>query len=411
MTNIRAFKPNIVKETASTKVVSPAYDSMSNEERRDFRIDNPENYINVMQTIDDSIKEKGLSEDEILKENRQELDRLLSSGAYRKCDKDSLFVYELSVDGHSQIGIVAEIPVTEYQTGQIRKHEETRKEHEERLSKYLDVVGASSSPICLAYECSSTINSIVEEIIQMTPELDFSLSDELNQRIWRVDDPNTINALHKSFLHIDATYLTDGHHRAASTVRHAASRRSTSDVAGPWDHLLVALLPSDQLRVLPYNRCVRDLGGRTAECILDSLKAEFLIEEVSDDRIDTLPSKANQFLMIMGKSNILLTLPDQIVHKSPVKNLDVSLLQDLILAPMLGITDVRGDPRLDYVTGDSGVKGLRQRCHDDGWALGFACFPTSLPELMAVANAKEAMPPKSTCFDPKPRAGIFVRLS
>ncbi len=410
MTYIRAFKPYVVEEKRSTSVVSPAYDSMSSDERRDYRISNPDNYINVMQTIDDSIQEKELSEDQILRENAENLQHLLSDGAYRKFENDSLFVYELSIEGHSQIGIVAEIPVSEYQVGQIRKHEETRKEHEERLSKYLNVVGASSSPICLAYEGSPIINSIVGDVVKTSPILDFPLPDGVHQRLWRIDDINLVNNLHEAFMEVDATYLTDGHHRAASTLRHATDRRSSDNESGPWDYLLAALFPSDQLRVLPYNRCVRDLWDNTPQTFLDSLQSNFTVEEVPEIHANALPCKSNQFLMLMEGKYILLTLREPTINDSPVKNLDVSLLQDLILSPLLGIKDVRGDPRLDYVTGDSGIAGLRQRC-SEGWALGFACFPTSLAQLMAVADAEEAMPPKSTCFDPKPRSGIFVRLS
>jgi uncharacterized protein (DUF1015 family) len=410
VTQIRAFRPYVVAPQHAIAVVSPAYDSMSPAQRRIFCETHPKNYINTMQAADDFPISERPTEAQVLEGNARQLQAMLKNGSYRDSDTDAVFIYQLSIDGHTQTGVVAEIPVGEYQNGSIRRHEETRKEHEERLSRYLDIVGASSSPICLAYAGSTEIDAIVESVTQGDPVLDFVLPDGVCQRLWRVTDASQCDGLCQAFSGMGATYLTDGHHRAASTLRHAASRRATGKTDGPWDYLLVALFPADQLRVLAFNRCVRDLGGRTTTNLLTELAKDFVVEPISDDHAAEFPAQRGQFLMLLDGQTILLTLRRPVLDKSPMRNLDVSILQERILEPLLGISDVRGDPRLDYVTGDSGLEGLRARC-SEGWQLGFACFPTSLTELMAVADASEVMPPKSTCFDPKPRSGIFVRMS
>ncbi len=409
MTQIRAFQPHLVTPGHAGVVVGPAYDSMSPDERRGFREAHPHNYINVMRSVDDFPLGERPPEEQLLKENADQLQQLLASGAYARCGQEAIFVYQLTIDGHSQTGIVAEIPVSEYRDGLVRKHEETRKEHEARLGHYLDTVGATSSPICLAYEGTDTIDAIVDDLIDSEPMLDFPLPDGVRQRLWQVSDSSVLDALEQAFTRIKYTYLTDGHHRAASTLHHAASRHAQGKGSGPWDYLLTVLFPASQLRVLPFNRCVRDLGGLTPGTFLERLEPHFMVETTSADQA-TLPARRGQFLILMDGQAVTITRRAAVQDPSPVRNLDVSVLQDQVLAPVLGIHDARKDPRLDYVTGDSGIDGLLQRCRE-GWQLGIACFPTSMNELMAVANAGEVMPPKSTCFDPKPRSGLFVRMS
>ncbi|MBT6071466.1 MAG: DUF1015 domain-containing protein, partial [Proteobacteria bacterium] len=335
--------------------------------------------------------------------------KLHDSGAFTLCKKEGVFVYQVEIDGHTQTGIVAEIPIKEYGTGVVRKHEETRKEHELRLVSYLNDVGASSSPVCLAYKSRVEINSVVDKVFLDDPLLDFDLPDGLRQKLWQITDADTLAQLREGFSNVAATYLTDGHHRAASTLRYAADCHAKGKGDGPWDYLLVVMFPAEQLRVLPFNRCVRDLGSITEDQLLDQIKTHFLLEPVPAKE-SSLPQRRGEFLMLVDDHAYQLTRRTDSESSSPVKSLDVSFLQDYLLAPILGIQDARGDPRLDYVTGDSGLAGLIQRSQQ-GWRLGFACYPTSMEELMAVADAGEVMPPKSTCFDPKPRSGLFLKMS
>ena len=409
MTEIRAFKPYLVSAGAATTVVSPAYDSMSSSERLSYRQTHPQNYINVMRTTDDFPEGERPSESRITAENIEELQKLHDSGAFTLCKKEGVFVYQVEIDGHTQTGIVAEIPIKEYGTGVVRKHEETRKEHELRLVSYLNDVGASSSPVCLAYKSRVDIDGVVDKVFLDDPLLDFDLPDGLRQKLWQITDADTLAQLREGFSNVAATYLTDGHHRAASTLRYAADCHAKGKGDGPWDYLLVVMFPAEQLRVLPFNRCVRDLGSITEDQLLDQIKTHFLLEPVPAKE-SSLPQRRGEFLMLVDDHAYQLTRRTDSESSSPVKSLDVSFLQDYLLAPILGIQDARGDPRLDYMTGDSGLAGLIQRSQQ-GWRLGFACYPTSMEELMAVADAGEVMPPKSTCFDPKPRSGLFLKMS
>jgi uncharacterized protein (DUF1015 family) len=362
-----------------------------------------------MRTTDDFPEGERPSESRITAENIEALQKLRDSGAFTLCKEEGVFVYQVEIDGHRQTGIVAEIPIKEYETGVVRKHEETRKEHELRLVSYLTDVGASSSPVCLAYKSRVDIDSVVDKVFSDEPLLDFDLPDGLRQKLWQITDAETLAQLREGFGNVSATYLTDGHHRAASTLRYAAGCHEKGKGNGPWDYLLVVMFPAEQLRVLPFNRCVRDLGSITEEQLLDQIKTHFLVEPVPATE-SSLPQRRGEFLMLVDDQAYQLTRQTDPKSLSPVKNLDVSFLQDYLLSPILGIQDARGDPRLDYVTGDSGLAGLIQRSRQ-GWRLGFACYPTSMEELMAVADAGEVMPPKSTCFDPKPRSGLFLKMS
>jgi len=360
MTDIHAFSPFVVTAADAPAVVSPAYDSMSSDERLQFRQAHPRNYINVMRTTDDFPKGQRPTEEEVTAENIEQLNALRASGAFAPSSTDALFVYELEIDGHRQTGIVTEIPIHEYGDGSVRKHEETRKEHELRLVSYLKEVGASSSPVCLAYDGRVGIDTLVKAATQSEPFLDFVLPDGIHQKLWQITDEDTIASLKAEFAQVHATYLTDGHHRAASTLRHAVGCHAEGRGAGPWDFLLVVLFPANQLRVLPFNRCVRDMGELTTDQMLKRISEHFVVESIElSER--SLPSKHGEFLMLEGNQAYRLTRRFDDPSGSPVRDLDVSYLQDHLLAPILGINDARGDARLDYVTGDLGLAGLQQR--------------------------------------------------
>ena len=298
MTEIHAFKPYLVSAAAATTVVSPAYDSMSSSERLSYRQAHPENYINVMRTTDDFPEGERPSESQITAENIEELQKLRDSGAFTLCKEEGVFVYQVEIDGHRQTGIVAEIPIEEYGTGVVRKHEETRKEHELRLVSYLNDVGASSSPVCLAYKSRVDIDNLVNKVFLDEPLLDFDLPDGLRQKLWQITDAETLAQLREGFSEVSATYLTDGHHRAASTLRYAAGCHEKGKGDGPWDYLLVVMFPAEQLRVLPFNRCVRDLGSITEHQLLDQIKTHFFLEPVPAME-SSLPQRRGEFLMLV----------------------------------------------------------------------------------------------------------------
>ena len=387
-------------------MVAPAYDSMAPVERSAYIKANPSNFIKTMRTPEDYFELEKPSLEMVLDHNSNEVQKMLEDSSFEIQQQEALYIYRLHAGDHVQTAVIAEVPVTEYQQGRIHRHEHTRSEHENRLTQYLQQVGVSSSPICLAYQDDARIDETVELITQGEPLLDFSLDDGVRQSIWEVIDTEQIDSLRTKFLGIGAAYLTDGHHRMAASVRHAANRTSN----GPWNNFLAALFPATQLRILSFNRCVRDLNGLSVEQMIDRLASNFTVDQISDNWETVLPSRSGEFTLLVENRLFRLQVRSARIPDDPVDRLDVSLLQNLFLGPVLGSGDDRSDPRLDFVTGDRGLNGLRQRA-EEGWQAGIACYPTSMTDLMSIADQGLVMPPKSTCFDPKARSGIFLRFS
>lgn len=411
MTRIRAFDGHLVKSSRLQDVVSPAYDSLTSLERHEFGLSHPHNYINAMRSFDEYPECEQPNQDEILRINLAHLRTMLEQGDFEKLDQPSIFIYCQTVDGHQQTAVICEIPIDHYDKGAVRRHEHTRSDKEDLLVGYLDVVGASSSPVCLTYHAVREIDDLIDSLTDSAPMFDFCAHDEVRQILWQVTEPSAIEKFAGLFSTIPRTYLTDGHHRFAAGSRFADKRRRQNPDYNSEDHfnyVLVALFPSNQLRILPYNRCVKDLNGLTEEAFMTALSESFEIEQT--DAVSAEPTGRHKFGMCLGGEWYSLTLkPLPNLESDPVRALDVSVLQDLILSPVLGIRDVRSDARLDYVAGDTGMEGLERRCRS-GWVVAFALYPTSIEELMQIADLGEVMPPKSTYFDPKMRSGLFLRL-
>ena len=411
MTQIRPFRPYLVSADRAGVVVAPAYDSMLPAERAAFSSKNPSNFINTMRVEEEFPKSARPSAETLLQRNRATVQGLLDDGSFRQFEEDAVYVYRLQTEDHVQTGVVAEVPVDEYQSGRIRRHAHTRPDHEDRLTRYLEVVGLSSSPVCLAYADNPSISAKLSEITSRVPELDFLLDDGVRQWVWRVTDKGEIQSLQNRFSSVSSAYLTDGHHRTAASSRYFSRQAGEADDhgSGSWKYFLAALFPAGELRILAFNRCIRDLNGLSLQRLVDSISEHFAVEALADPQKAGLPQSPGEFMMLVGESVYRLRVRPESVPEDPVLKLDVSLLQNLILEPLLGITNSRSDARLDYVTGNSGLEGLRQRL-SEGWQVAFACFPTSMVDLMAVADLGRVMPAKSTCFDPKVRSGIFLRF-
>ena len=409
MPRIRAFDGYLVDPAHAVEVVSPAYDAVSPQMRREFADAHPRNYINTMRLLADFPADAQPTVDELLAYNKANLDALLSGGAFNRIEKPCLFIYQLATDTHCQTGVVCEVSVDEYAHGRLRKHENTRSDKEDLLALYQRVVGVSSSPICLAHAHDDGVERALAELTAAPPALDFVSGDGVAQRVWRIDDAAAQRRLQDLFARIDTTYLTDGHHRAAAGWRYARMRRESGTNRGdePYNQLLVALFSARQLNLLPFHRAVADLNGLSEMQLVDALQRDFEVQAVAGESF--APSRHGEFGMLVGDRWYRLRMREGLIDADdPADSLDVSILQHHILAPLLGIADMRSDPRLDYVSGVSGNDGLRRKCAD-GWAVCFACFATSIDQLMKVADAGGLMPPKSTYFDPKARSGIFIR--
>ena len=413
MPTIKKFDGYLVNPTKAKRVITPAYDGMRPSERREFAGKHPYNYVNVMRTLEE-FDGDGPTLEEILAFNLSNLNRLLQDGSFLKTETPAYYLYSLKQGNHEQTGVIAEIPVSDYVSGRLKKHEDTQLVKENMLTRYHEAVGVTSSPICVAYPDRDDLSVAIERAKNNAPYLNLSTWDEVIQTVWRVDDAHISAEMERIFDEIEFTYLTDGHHRCASGARYseiANSRPSDEKQNVNSNYLLVALFPQSHMRIFSYFRCIRDLNGMSSTDLVSAIRsAGFQIDSISIKDADRLlPERTAEITMIVEQSAYRIRIPCQMIDaNNPVASLDVSILQDRILAAVLGIQDARSDSRLSYMPGVEGISGLISRCRG-GWPVGFACVDTKIEEVIGVADAGEVMPPKSTWFDPKLRAGIFLR--
>lgn len=344
---------------------------------------------------------------------RELLDNALSEGNFIMEETECYYIYELTMDGRSQTGIVACSDVDDYVNNIIKKHENTREEKELDRIRHVDATNAHTGPIFLAYRSQAEINGIVERWKQREHLYDFISQDGIRHRVWRIDNRDVIARLCSLFGQIPCTYIADGHHRCASAVKVGLNRRKTQpDYTGreEFNRFLSVLFPDDQLAILPYNRVVKDLNGYDEHAFLKAVsRAGFTVSCQEKEAVS--PSEKGSFGMFLSGKWYLLKAQKQLLSTDPVEGLDVSLLQNHLLGPVLGIQDPRTDKRIDFVGGIRGLKELERRTSQD-MKVAFSLYPTSIQELFQVADAGLLMPPKSTWFEPKLRSGLFIhRLS
>ncbi len=344
---------------------------------------------------------------------------MVGEGDFIQDDAPCYYVYELTMDGRSQTGIAACASIDDYVGGVIKKHENTRADKEVDRINHVDVCDAQTGPIFLAYRANETIRAIVNHTKSTEPEYDFTSPDGVTHRVWVISGEGDIAALHDAFVGIDGIYIADGHHRAASAVKVGFKRRAEHpDYNGSeeFNYFLCVLFPDEELKIMDYNRVVRDLNGLTSEEFLAKVKDIFDVEPMdcgaenacaSQTADPRKPTEKGAFSMYLDGQWYLCRIRKADRTDDPVAGLDVSLLQNLLLSPVLGISDPKTDPRIDFVGGIRGMDELERRCHADA-AVAFAMYPTSISELFAVADAGLLMPPKSTWFEPKLRSGLFI---
>lgn len=341
------------------------------------------------------------------------LDTMISEGSFIAEDAPCYYLYELTMDGRSQTGIVACSDVDDYQNQLIKKHENTREDKELDRIRHVDVTDAHTGPIFLVYRSVQEINEIVALCKKESALYDFTSSDNITHRVWRISDRPIITKLQEIFAQIPCTYIADGHHRCASAVKVGLNRRKAlPDYTGKeeFNRFLSVLFPDDQLYIMPYNRVVKDLNGLSKEDFLSAVEsAGFSVEYKGEEQVS--PDKKGCFGMYFSGGWYLLTARETLLSSDPVKGLDVSILQDNLLGPLLNINDPRTDKRIDFVGGIRGLNELERRVSSD-MTVAFSMYATSISELLSVADAGLLMPPKSTWFEPKLRSGLFIhRLS
>ncbi|MCI8466301.1 MAG: DUF1015 domain-containing protein [Lachnospiraceae bacterium] len=338
---------------------------------------------------------------------RKLLDEMREDGIFVQEKAPCYYVYELTMDGRVQTGIVACSSIDDYAGGVIKKHENTRAEKEEDRVCHVDVCDAQTGPIFLAYRARADINALVTEVKKEPRLYDFVAPDGVRHAVWKIDGAEQVRALEEAFTRVPDIYIADGHHRAASAVRVGFKRREEHpDYKGdePYNYFLSVLFPDEELMIMDYNRVVKDLNGLTEEAFLERISTDFEVQKVGSEPVR--PGRKGEFGMFLSDCWYLLTAKRS-PSGDPVADLDVSVLQDVLLGPVLGIGDPRTDERIDFIGGIRGLSELSSRCHRD-MKVAFSMYPTSIGELFQVADTSRLMPPKSTWFEPKLRSGIFI---
>ena len=408
MATIKAFRAIRPMPDKAADVAALPYDVYNRAEAREAVAGKPDSFLRVDRpetTMDPDID---LYDPAVYQQAKKNLDRLIDDHTLIQDDQKQFYLYELKMGDQVQTGLVACTSVDEYLNGTIKKHELTRSEKEQDRIHHVDVCDANTGPIFLTYRHREEIDRRVKAIQEKEPVYAFTAEDGIRHRVWCVDDVRDIDGFVSDFGSVSALYIADGHHRAASAVKVAQMRRDahpgyTGDE--PFNYFLSVIFPDNQLAILDYNRVVKDLNGLTPEAFLDAVAKKCDVNKVKHAY---KPDRKGTFGMFLDDQWYALTIHDELVHSDdPVQSLDVSLLQEEVLSPILGIGDPRTDNRIDFVGGIRGLKELERRVHTD-MTVAFSMYPTSINELMAIADAGLLMPPKSTWFEPKLRSGLFM---
>lgn len=408
MSDIRPFRGFRPHTDHVRDVASPPYDVLNSEEARGMARNNPLSFLRVVKAEIDFEPGADLYGDAIYLRSAENLQRLIRDRVLLREDADAFYVYQLSMGVHVQRGLVCGTSVQEYEDGLIKKHEFTRREKEDDRARHVETLMANAGPVLLTYRARPEIDALVSRICEAAPVYDFTADDGIGHTIWVVAEPGMVAQLRSAFERVEALYVADGHHRSASAFRVRNNLRAknpghTGDEL--YNHFLAVVFPDAQLRIMAYNRVVKDLNGLTKEALLGAIAERFDVAPADTAE----PPAPKQFGMFLDGSWYRLTAkPGTFPAGDPVKSLDVAILQDNLLAPVLRVEDPRIDERIDFVGGIRGSKELERRCAED-MEIGFAMYPTGVGQLIAIADAGEVMPPKSTWFEPKLRSGLVVR--
>ena len=408
MAVIRKFKAIRPTSEMAEAVAALPYDVVNSEEAREMTKDKPYSFLHVDKAEIDLPVDTDIYSPQVYAKAKENLDKLVSDGILVQDNKPMLYVYELTMDGISQTGLVACTSIDEYLNGIIKKHELTREDKEQDRIRHVDICNANTGPIFLAYRTVDEISAIIENVKKNAPVYDFTAEDGIKHRAWVIDNDETANKLIELFKAVPNLYIADGHHRNASAAKVGLKRRAEHpDYTGDeeFNYYLAVIFPSDQLKIMDYNRVVKDLNGMTSEEFMNKLAEKFDIHEAEGK---AKPEKQYDFGMYLDKKWYMLTARENLRVNDAVAGLDVSILQDNVLIPILGIGDIRTDKRIDFVGGIRGLGELERRVDSGEMKVAFAMYPTSIDQLMTIADENKIMPPKSTWFEPKLRSGLFI---
>lgn len=408
MADIRPFRAFRPAPGLERKIAALPYDVYNREEACEVVKENPYSFL----AIDRAETQFGMDVDtyapQVYEKARTMLQEQIGEGRFVQEETPCYYLYEQTMDGRAQTGIVACASIDDYSDNIIKKHENTRADKEQDRINHVDICNMQTGPIFLAYRATDVLRRLITEVKNNLPVYDFISEDGIGHRVWVISEEDKLQIIRQAFCEIPAVYIADGHHRCASAVKVGQKRREENpDYTGQeeFNYFLSVLFPDEELHILDYNRVVKDLNGMTAEEYLDRISGDFIVEEKG--REPYRPEEKGTFGMYLDGMWYCLKAKESILSDDAVEGLDVSILQNHLLAPVLGIQDPKTDKRIDFVGGIRGLKELERRADSD-MKLAFSMYPTSIGELFAVADASRLMPPKSTWFEPKLRSGLFL---
>jgi uncharacterized protein (DUF1015 family) len=403
---VRPFKALRPAPGRAAEILAPPYDVLTTEEARTRAAGKPWSFLHVSKPEIDLPPGTDPYSPAVYAKAADNLKRMTGGGVLLRDGAPGYYAYRLSMGRHTQTGVAVAASIAAYEANRIRKHELTRPDKEDDRVRHMEALNAQTGPVLAAYPDAPELDAVLSEARKQPPEVDVVADDQVRHAIWPIHDPGLVARIGALFDALPALYIADGHHRTAAAARVAAARRKAGE--GGHDWFLLVAFPQRSLRILDYNRVVRDLNGLSVEALLAKLRERFA---VSASAAAVKPERHGEFgLYAGGRWHRLALRPELAAPAGAIARLDVSLLTAHILEPILGIGDQRTDRRIDFVGGGRGLVGLQQRVDSGEMAAAFALYPTQFADLMAVADAGGIMPPKSTWFEPKLADGLLTHV-
>jgi uncharacterized protein (DUF1015 family) len=411
MAIIKAFKGFRPRKEYVDRIASRPYDVLNSDEAREEVKGNPYSFLHVVKPEVDLPEDINLYSDEVYAKGKENLERLIGEGMFVQDEKPSIYIYAQTMNGKTQYGIVACAAVQDYMNDVIKKHELTRPDKEEDRMNHIRVTNFNAEPVFFAFPDHEDLNSIVQNVIKAEPIYDFRTEDGVGHHLWIIQDKETINTIESIFeTDIPNTYVADGHHRTAAAALVGNERKKKNpDHTGKeeYNYFLAVHFPASHLTIIDYNRVLKDLNGLSADDFIEKLKENFILEEEGEQIYK--PCCIHNFSMYLeGKWYSLTAKEGNYDDNDPIRALDVTVLSETILSPMLDIQDLRKSKRIDFVGGIRGLEELKRRVDSGEMRVAFALYPVSMNQLMNIADTGNIMPPKTTWFEPKLRSGLVI---
>ena len=407
MADIRMFRAVRPVPEKVEKIAALPYDVYNRKEAIEVVKKSPDSFLAIDRAETSFDESVDTYDERVYIRAKELLDGRIAAGDFVAEEEPMYYIYALTMEGRTQHGFVACASIDDYESQVIKKHENTREDKEQDRIRHVDTCDAQTGPIFLAYRQTGTLRTIMQKKTAQDPLYDWVSEDGIRHQVWQVADGESQGEIREAFAGMDAVYIADGHHRCASAVKVGLKRRAQHPgYTGEeeFNFFLSVLFPEEELRILDYNRVLKDLNGMSAGELLQKLETDFAVEKLSGIY---KPTKKGEFSLYLEENWYKLTAKPHCFSEDPVENLDVSILQSRVFAPHFGIEDPKTDKRIDFVGGIRGLSELEKRCREDCRA-AFALYPTDIQELFAVADAGRLMPPKSTWFEPKLRSGLFI---